>query len=1038
MNRTLIVGLGSTGRDVVDNIIQRIEWSKGSLEETPWVEFLVMETEHLAGIASQRTDNYVGLDVPDNRFRSLIDTPGQFAEQLDLPRWLDRDVIPAGIDFSKGAGNVRMAGRLAFLEPTSFTQAKAAVADRLRALAAVTDAEVNAKIPQMNGAITLDPKTRVVVMGTVCGGTASGSFLDVAYMIRDVATDRGYTADLYGIFTLPPLANPSERFRANAFAALQEWNHYLTSGTTARVRFPDKNGDDKFFHVGPFNRSYLVQPKTDNAREQLNDEIADYVFGMATTTDFAQVDGKVSNTENFMRGVDRIGASRQWATFSIRTVEYPADLVARGCCLRVAGDALDALLAPATAETPLPLLQRLRLDKAGMENRLKLQQILNEVAAAMVERMEQVQQQHFLQVDALADPRVVVSAAITGLEKGYIDARLRAETDALMGALQPLLAHSAELNDPSLPLATVDKRLAELDTQARAELEAIRRTNKEGLTLYAANRKAVYDEFLNLQSSQLEVRTGCLGGLLGQRAQAEREARQERTQKERALLTQYIARVGEENLSVNHRARLYEELAKVIAFLRVRLMGDDKALKPGIHGYLLEMRERIAEDKRRVDAGITAATSPFTLPPSIDTEYQESLRRHATTGRSHADVERQWREAARARLDLLPRELEPRHGASEFDKPAQKPQLRLTTRAGLDGVLSHLRGEFVWIIDRPLGDTLQNVPDAFAWLTAGASLLDLNPDAPTQLGVQPQQEFSLLFYDEVAMGNSGSAATRVAFDAGVARLKAGDNFVTVNTVDRHRVTFVSEFAAFSLNAVNGCQEAVGADQFRTAFRVLSERPKENPASRADVFWTPIARGDFETFRRSRQMFLVGLASGLIATVRVGLYQFDCPQQRALSLQFDSIQWNDNAAQLFRKSQSRSLLEIWTEDWYRAVHAEGVVSAVRTYAEQRLTSLAALKDGEQPLTPQQFNQACYQFFENYADVRQEFLRVDPDIDATRRYRRAKGEPLPNTGQPAPEEGYYCLQSGHLVGKDRLAVYNPCPACTDKLLTGQELI
>ena len=87
MRRTLIIGLGSTGRDICDDILTRILWSSGnnSLDKVPWVDLLVLETEQKDGIPSTQHGKFVSL-VPDPGI-------GEVRAILTQPATLDRKSV---------------------------------------------------------------------------------------------------------------------------------------------------------------------------------------------------------------------------------------------------------------------------------------------------------------------------------------------------------------------------------------------------------------------------------------------------------------------------------------------------------------------------------------------------------------------------------------------------------------------------------------------------------------------------------------------------------------------------------------------------------------------------------------------------------------------------------------------------------------------------------------------------------------------------------------------------------------------------------
>ena len=93
-----------------------------------------------------------------------------------------------------------------------------------------------------------DPSPQVWLVGSLCGGTGSGIFLDVAYIIRDLLQSRS-TFLPNGIFVLPQAFMPSmtgkvdlqRRIQANTYAALLELTELMNDADRNKFEFyPDQ------------------------------------------------------------------------------------------------------------------------------------------------------------------------------------------------------------------------------------------------------------------------------------------------------------------------------------------------------------------------------------------------------------------------------------------------------------------------------------------------------------------------------------------------------------------------------------------------------------------------------------------------------------------------------------------------------------------------------------------------------------------------------------------------------------------------------
>ena len=175
MNRTLVIGLGSTGRDVCDNLIERVEWGHTRLENMPQFDVMVLETEQRDDIPSVRTGKFISLAADQQVVTAMVDKPHNWDASLNLSRWLDGSVIPRTLNPMHGAGGCRMAGRLLLFNPATYSLVRSAFEAHLKQLRAVTIEKIREKQPEIPSNTTLNGNIRVVIVGTLCGGTASGT-----------------------------------------------------------------------------------------------------------------------------------------------------------------------------------------------------------------------------------------------------------------------------------------------------------------------------------------------------------------------------------------------------------------------------------------------------------------------------------------------------------------------------------------------------------------------------------------------------------------------------------------------------------------------------------------------------------------------------------------------------------------------------------------------------------------------------------------------------------------------------------------------
>lgn len=234
---TLFVGLGGTGADMlirIKNEVKRrmvLPQINGKIVgDTPQnIGFLAFDTDSKTqsktwGIASFDPfgSEYCSLAV--DHMPMVIASRKQLAENGDpVWKWYDRIDPIAGID---GAGGLRQIGRLMMFE--NISKIYKTIQEKVK------------KLVQVNEGIK---NVMVVVVTGIAGGTGSGIFIDMAYLLRsalenlDVKNKR-----VLGYIVLPDVnllkGGQPERLWANGFACLKELDYWMAPGVDEQ--------DDKF------------------------------------------------------------------------------------------------------------------------------------------------------------------------------------------------------------------------------------------------------------------------------------------------------------------------------------------------------------------------------------------------------------------------------------------------------------------------------------------------------------------------------------------------------------------------------------------------------------------------------------------------------------------------------------------------------------------------------------------------------------------------------------------------------------------------
>ncbi len=248
---TLIVGLGGTGARttrLVKRMVERYYRARGCAVP-PIIRYLVIDTEDLRNLPGEEplsADEYVNLgsDFDANRVIEFMEqTEGLYESVREW--WTSTGHDTGRIRVKNGAGQMRDVGRLALFVGYQH------LLDRMKATLAqiqsVASLQASQQILDRIG-VRPDTSPQVWMVGSLCGGTGAGIFLDVAYMLRDLLQTHS-TFLPNGIFVMPQAfmqaltgkVDLQRRIQANAYAALLEITELMNSADRGKFEFyPDQ------------------------------------------------------------------------------------------------------------------------------------------------------------------------------------------------------------------------------------------------------------------------------------------------------------------------------------------------------------------------------------------------------------------------------------------------------------------------------------------------------------------------------------------------------------------------------------------------------------------------------------------------------------------------------------------------------------------------------------------------------------------------------------------------------------------------------
>lgn len=328
---TLFVGCGGTGKGIVREIKQRI---RKIFPDNPLYQFVVFDT-----------DPRHAEDFSDNEFCYLGGfDPTRVIYPMAPPSigsWWQPGFTPAGGIIDDGARTIRMLGRLALFHNIDKVNStlSAAIGNALNYF------QARFNIPQ--GGATI----HAYVISSVSGGTGSGIYLDIAYLIQALCNTAGVRAfHLVGALGLPDVfentlnLSSAERqaIEANSYAALEELDRFMS-----KPEFRCNYGSIRVNSSNPpFNMVYLFGA-VNKIGLMLNKR--ETIFAMVGAALQLEAATNISQTHQasyaFTAGRwEQVKSNRAfYSSLAAASITFPTDLIIQYCALQLAERMLSQL-----------------------------------------------------------------------------------------------------------------------------------------------------------------------------------------------------------------------------------------------------------------------------------------------------------------------------------------------------------------------------------------------------------------------------------------------------------------------------------------------------------------------------------------------------------------------------------------------------------------------------------------------------------------------------------------------------------------------
>ncbi len=340
--RGLVIGLGGTGAEVLAGNRRKVIEQFRSMENVPMIRYLYVDTNPQWWESYQsRVEKSVALSEKEFCDIQVKDMSVlyQGIKRKNFPHyeWFDLQKLESVTCVVEGAGTVRQMARLAFWH--HYNEIREALVDQINAL---RKDSVATYMLNHHG-IQLDPGINVYIVAGLAGGTGSGLWLDMAYLVRKILKEMGIAGanQILGYGVLPQAfkdlsgANPL----ANGYAALKELNYYSYMYSSTNQLAPifgepvwdadykhDSSNRVSFKRVPPFDFCYLLDAR--NAEVDLNRKDVFHMIDNAIFQEFTGSFGPFkralrANIKGKMISNDRTDCPIRFMSFGQASAQVP-------------------------------------------------------------------------------------------------------------------------------------------------------------------------------------------------------------------------------------------------------------------------------------------------------------------------------------------------------------------------------------------------------------------------------------------------------------------------------------------------------------------------------------------------------------------------------------------------------------------------------------------------------------------------------------------------------------------------------------------
>lgn len=310
IKRCLYVGLGGTGMNALLHTKKMFVETYG--EVPPMIGFLGVDTDGDA-YKKELPSKYGPVSLAPNEQTPIQVEDAQAAYTTSRQHfgWVHPDNVFALTSMTKGAGQIRSNGRFALT--CNYENLANKVKD---AVHRITDANIRTN-PNYDADFVGDVEVHMVF--SMSGGTGAGTFLNMAYVIRQALGKCKVT----GYAVLPDVFESMsqygmERVKPNTYGSIMDLDYFMHLNGTEGLQFDYVTGTQEVKNR-PFSAFFFIDNKNKGGDSYSNiDQLAEMI-SLALVTSSGELSGSVDSvTDNveksIMNGDGMVGNKRAWVS----------------------------------------------------------------------------------------------------------------------------------------------------------------------------------------------------------------------------------------------------------------------------------------------------------------------------------------------------------------------------------------------------------------------------------------------------------------------------------------------------------------------------------------------------------------------------------------------------------------------------------------------------------------------------------------------------------------------------------------------------